>query len=197
VNGDGKPDLVVANCGPVGSCGTGVLGVLLGNGNGTFAPVITFSSGAYNSTAIAVGDVNGEGLLDVVAANQCEPSDCTTGSVSVLPNTSLVGVVSPKIVKFGDVLLGHTSAQHRISLKNLGISKITVSKISISGDFALPINYCDKGVKPGTHCDVHVTFTPKAVGKQTGTLTFVDNAANSPQRVSLTGVGTTSVVSLK
>jgi len=35
-----------------------------------------------------------------------------------------------------------------------------------------------------------VTFTPHAVGLETGTLTFTDNAGNSPQTVSLTGRGT-------
>jgi hypothetical protein len=85
VNGDGRNDIVVANCGPVGGCGTGVIGVLLGRSDGTFDPAITFSSGAYNTTEIAIADLNGDGMPDVVAANQCAPAgDCTTGSVSVL-----------------------------------------------------------------------------------------------------------------
>lgn len=57
LNRDGKPDVVVANAG-------GGVGVLLGNGNGTFQPATTYGSG---SGAVAVGDVNGDGKPDVVA----------------------------------------------------------------------------------------------------------------------------------
>ncbi len=103
VTSDGRQDLVVANCGPVGGCGTGVVGVLLGRGNGTFDPVATFSSGAYNTTETAAADLNGDGRPDVVAANQCAADGCATGSVSVLLNktgnttTTLVSSLNPSI----------------------------------------------------------------------------------------------------
>jgi hypothetical protein len=83
VNGDGRLDIVVANCGPVGGCGTGTVGVLLGEGNGTFRPVVTFGSGAYNATGVAVGNLE-NGRAEVVTANQCEADSCTLGSVGVL-----------------------------------------------------------------------------------------------------------------
>ncbi|HXM66875.1 MAG TPA: Ig-like domain repeat protein [Candidatus Acidoferrum sp.] len=87
VNGDGVLDLVVADC----ACGPppGIIGVLLGRGDGTFDPVVTFSSGAYNDTAIAVADLNGDGKPDLIAANQCDTGTgygCPTGSVAVLLN---------------------------------------------------------------------------------------------------------------
>lgn len=97
VNGDGIPDIVVADCGPIDGCGTGVIGVLLGNGNGTFAPVVAFSAGAYNSTSIAVGDVNGDGSPDLVTSNQCAADDCTTGTVSVLLNKTSFCMTAPVI----------------------------------------------------------------------------------------------------
>lgn len=102
------------------------------------------------------------------------------------------GMVSPTTVNFGQVLVGQTSPQQIVTLKNTGDSQLTVSSIAISGNFALPKNTCANGVKPGTHCNVYVTFTPHALETETGTLTFTDNASNNPQTVSLTGTGSST-----
>jgi hypothetical protein len=86
VNGDGKPDLVVANeCADSACMNHGFVGVLLGNGDGTFRPVVTYDSGGYNAISVTVADVNGDGKPDLVVANACATSDCSTGgAVSVL-----------------------------------------------------------------------------------------------------------------
>jgi hypothetical protein len=79
VNGDGKPDLVVANLGrPSGS-----VGVLLGNGDGTFQPAVIYDSGGDFASSVAVADVNGDGKPDLLVANECADSNCD-GSVGVL-----------------------------------------------------------------------------------------------------------------
>ena len=44
-------------------------------------------------------------------------------------------------------------------------------------------------LKPGKSCKVSVTFTPADTSPQTGTLMIIDNAANSPQQVGLSGTG--------
>jgi hypothetical protein len=85
LNGDGKADVVVSNLAGPTSSGNGMLGLLLGNGDGTFKPVRTFGSGGYGATAVAIADVNGDGIPDVLVANTCaSSSDCTNGTVSVL-----------------------------------------------------------------------------------------------------------------
>jgi hypothetical protein len=81
LNGDGKPDLVVANWSGV-STGDGTLGVLLGTGNGTFQPVVTYDTGGIAADAVAVADVNGDGKPDLLVAN-CE-CQTTSGEVGVL-----------------------------------------------------------------------------------------------------------------
>jgi len=89
VNGDSKLDLLVANCGPIGintcSHGTGVMGVLLGNGDGTFQPVVTYGSGGIGAVSVVVADVNGDGKPDLLVANECgTSSNCLPGSVALL-----------------------------------------------------------------------------------------------------------------
>jgi hypothetical protein len=64
-NGDGKLDLAVANQ------DDGTLTILLGNGDGTFTPAtgspVAVGSGPY---ALAAADLNSDGKLDLVVANQ-------------------------------------------------------------------------------------------------------------------------------
>jgi FG-GAP-like repeat/PKD domain/FG-GAP repeat len=103
-NGDGHPDLAVAN-GEEKS-----VSVLLGNGNGGFSPAIgsPFAVGSY-PRSVAVADFNGDGHPDLaVAANSGE-----SGSVSVLlgdgsggfsnaPGSPWSAGVSPSSVAVGD-----------------------------------------------------------------------------------------------
>jgi hypothetical protein len=71
LNGDGKPDLAVANS------QNGTVSVLLGNGNGTFQNAVNFPTG-LSPTSVAVADVNGDGKQDLAVANS------GSNSVSVL-----------------------------------------------------------------------------------------------------------------
>jgi hypothetical protein len=70
-NGDGKLDLVVTEGNLVGV--PNVFAVLLGNGDGTFtqAPGSPVQIGSGQNT-IAVGDLNGDGKLDVMVANSSD-----------------------------------------------------------------------------------------------------------------------------
>jgi hypothetical protein len=83
-NGDGKLDLVVANCGSGCQTGTGTVGVLLGNGDATFQTAVTYGTGGIGAHQVIVADVNGDGKPDLIIPNTGQTSqNCPLGPGSV------------------------------------------------------------------------------------------------------------------
>jgi FG-GAP-like repeat len=64
-NGDGVLDLVTAN----ESSNSNSVSILLGNGDGTFGPANNFPRGGTTPRFVAVGDFNGDNVLDLAVAN--------------------------------------------------------------------------------------------------------------------------------
>jgi uncharacterized repeat protein (TIGR03803 family) len=91
---------------------------------------------------------------------------------------------------FNNQALNETSAAKTFTLRNSGFAVLTNGGITINGNFAISANTCaGDALTMNKTCSVSVTFTPTVLGKQTGTLSFADNAAGSPQTVSLSGTG--------
>ena len=86
-NGDGKPDIAVDNVVSLGSPSSlGSVGVLFGNGDGTFQALPGYASGGSQADSVATGDFNGDGRLDLAIANLClgPGADCSTGTIGLL-----------------------------------------------------------------------------------------------------------------
>ncbi len=84
IDGDGKPDLAVANS---GSNTVSVLRNTSTSGTVSFAAKIDFTTGS-SPVSVSIGDIDGDGKPDLVVANSVD------NSVSVLRNTSTSGTVS-------------------------------------------------------------------------------------------------------
>jgi uncharacterized repeat protein (TIGR03803 family) len=97
--------------------------------------------------------------------------------------------LSATSLSFGDQTLNQASAPKTVTLKNSGTALPVLSGVAIEGSgFAISGNTCESLAISKT-CVVSVTFTPQSPGKLTGTLSFTDNASDSPQVVALSGTG--------
>ncbi len=120
-------------------------------------------------------------------ANNGGTGGCGGGGGGGGPTASL----SSGSLTFGSTNVGSTSAAQNVSLINNGPGTLSVSSVSISGDY-LQTNNCNSALPSGSSCTVSVTFKPTASGTRTGSLTVSDNATNGPQTASLTGTGASS-----
>jgi hypothetical protein len=111
--------------------------------------------------------------------------------------TGTVPVVSltPVTLKFASAKVGSTSAAKVVTLKNTGGTTLNIASggIKISGVDAASFTdttTCGATVAAGASCTISVSFKPVAAGALTASLTVADNAAGSPQSVSLSGTAT-------
>ncbi|TAG67879.1 MAG: hypothetical protein EAZ25_05665 [Oscillatoriales cyanobacterium] len=110
LNKDGNLDIITAS--PYATSSTGRVSVLLGNGNGTFAPQSNYTA-IYRASSVAVGDLNKDGINDIVTAGQDSAPAYTpvasvlfgnsNGSFTSPANYSLSSGISPTSVAIGDL----------------------------------------------------------------------------------------------
>ncbi|MFY9527638.1 MAG: choice-of-anchor D domain-containing protein [Candidatus Acidiferrales bacterium] len=141
--------------------------------NVTFTPTAT----GTRTGAVAITD-NAAGSPHIVNLTG-------TGVTVAAPAVSL----SPASLTFASQLVNTTSAAQSVTLSNTGNATLNITSIVPSGDYA-DTTTCAATVAAAASCTSSVTFTPKASGTRTGTVTITDNAAGSPHIVNLTGTAT-------
>jgi len=153
VNGDGKPDLVVANGCQDSDCNNASVSVLLGNGDGTFQPAVNYGWAGYIATSVAIGDLNGDGHPDLVVGSGCPEGGCTNGAVGVLLGNG-DGTFQPPVTYssggfYGWVAIGDVNGDGKPDLV-VANSWGTVGVLLGNGDgtFQAPVNYGSGGFAP-------------------------------------------------
>jgi hypothetical protein len=101
-------------------------------------------------------------------------------------------VPSPTSLAFGSVTVGTASAAKTITLSNPGTAPLDLAGITVTGTNAAlfsETDNCNDGLNAGSSCTITVIYSPTAVENDSAAITITDNAASSPQSVSLTGSG--------
>ena len=110
-----------------------------------------------------------------------------------------VATVSPSSVAFANQAVGAASTAQSVTLTNSGNAALSVTSIAVFGvnssDFSQS-NNCGTSVAAGAKCTISVTFKPTIAGNRSAALAITDNAAGSPQSVSLSGTGVSTGVTL-
>ena len=116
-------------------------------------------------------------------------------NASVSPTVSLSGtgivpaVVSPNSLTFASQALGTSSLAQTVTLTNNQSTSLTITSVTSNLSDFLVSSSCPSTLAAGASCTASVTFSPKAQGSRSGTLSFSDSANNSPQTASLNGTG--------
>ncbi len=151
IDGDGKPDLAIAN---LFDSTVSVLRNTSTIGNVNFAPQLILSTGV-DPVSVAIGDLDGDGKLDLAIAN------FDSGTVSVLRNTSTSGTINfatkvdfttgnlPESVAIGDL---DGDGKPDLAVANYGNDTISVLRnTSTNGNinFATKVDFTT-GVDPAS-----------------------------------------------
>jgi hypothetical protein len=129
-------------------------------------------------------------IITLVFLGSFAPGGCGGGSSSVSPPTSPSVSFSASSLTFGDEVEGTASEPLLITLTNTGTAALAITSIAASANFAETDN-CGSTLAAGADCAINVTLAPDTTGSVQGTVTFTDNAAGSPQTVSLSGTAVT------
>jgi len=161
IDWDGKPDIVVANTANTFSIfrNTSTLGSIT---TSSFATPINFSFG-LNTFGIALGDIDGDGKLDIAFTNWTQEkkvsilrNTSTSGSISFDPKVDFTTGTNPYSVAFGDidsdskpdlVVANQLSSTVSVFINTSTSGSITASSFTSSIDFATGSN--PRGIKFG------------------------------------------------
>lgn len=186
LNADGFLDLAFSGYANDFDGGNGV-SVLLGNGDGTFQPAVTYDGQGQ----VVAADLNGDGKPDLTAFG---PLGLFLNLIFNTVGLSPGALVNPSSLTFTSEPVDSTSPSQKVILQNSGGAALSISRIAIiglnAGDFA-QTNNCGSSLAANASCTISVTFTPSASGTRTGALSITDAVGN--QTVSLMGTGAPSL----
>lgn len=132
-NGDGKPDLALAN-------GSGnSVSILLGSGNGAFSQPVNYAAGSA-PRAVAVGDFNGDGKQDVAVVNSAGNNVSVllgNGDGTFQPQATYGVGTAPSAIVVWDVNL---DGKEDLIIANTGSNSVSVLYGNGDGTFQAPVN---------------------------------------------------------
>jgi hypothetical protein len=126
INGDGKLDIAGSYYVPVGSASTSAIGMLYGNGDGTFGSETDFNTGQAHGTFVIATDLNGDGTPDFVNV------DGSYGDASSQTIATLLNITQATASKLNVTVFGPGKTQQQVIASYAGDTHYANSSSSLS-----------------------------------------------------------------
>ena len=154
------------------TCGSSLAASSSCDFNFTFTPV---SAGPANVNFTITDDASGPGSQQSVSLTGTGAAPVTFG---------------PAPSDFGSIVVNAQSQLQTVTLHNGTANSISITNLTISGDFRIRNNGCNvtpTSLAAGASCSIDVVFAPKTTGVASGSLSVTDDAGT--QSVTLAGTG--------
>jgi hypothetical protein len=186
LNGDGRLDLVTSDS------SSDSVSVRLGSGAGAFlaSPAGSPYKAGGSPNAVRLGDLTGDGLLDVVNSN-FDSDDVT----SLVGTGSLVLSLTPRELVFGSQPVTTIGSAQTVTVNNTDTAAVAIRSVRVVGagrdDFLVSGDGCSgTWLAPTTgSCTISVRFAPTQAGSRAATLRVLVGGALTPYDVTLAGTG--------
>lgn len=167
------------------------------NGGGNFSGSATaLQNGSHIVYAFAT---DGQDATSTITGVQSSPliGSIASYTFSVTGSGSSFSA-SPSPLAFGNQTQGTTSSAKTLTVTNMGSTNLSISSVVEGGidavDFPIASDTCNgASLAANATCTLSIKFAPTTTAAESATLTFTDNASDSPQVVNLTGTGTAPV----
>ena len=143
----------------------------------------------------------GSKIADVSVSDDASGSPQTVGLTGVATLPAPAVAFSPASVAFSNQLVGTASATSNVQLTNSGTATLNITGVALTGtdssQFALvaPTSgspQCSLGassINAGSSCFLGIQFAPISAGSESASISVTDDAAGSPQAITLSGTG--------
>jgi hypothetical protein len=109
--------------------------------------------------------------------------------VTALGSAQAAISLSPTALSFGSQAVATSSAPQTITVTNTGSAPLTVSQVTVTGDFNETDTCTASAIAPQATCSIQVSFLPTVMGGRTGLLTVYGNVAGGQATAALSGDG--------
>ena len=162
------------------------------NGDFTVVNACGNSLNGHSSCALQVASVPrtvGAETGTLTVSDQYRSQTVSLSGTGVAPPGVSISPLGP--LNFAATAIGLASTTQTVTLTNNGGLPLAIQSIAATGDFAIAAgsNTCGTTLAASAACTLQIVFSPTAGGARSGTLTFTDNAAASPQTLTLLGTG--------